>query len=279
MDGATAQVEAQGELARLATLPDLAIDLAEAALALSVIELPLRDRNKYRIQLMDIAGAVAERAVQAETAAQRAALLAEVIQDRGQFRCDEQEDALDPVNLITLLDNRRGPSLLLALLWLDAGRRQGWSMAALTFPGHALIRLDDENGGRVVVDPAAGGLLLDAHDLRDLLKAQSGLTAELEPGHYADQANREVLLTLLTVNKLRCLRLGQVRRASEALETALLLAPHKTSLWREMGLMQLRLGEIRDAIRALERFVAEAPNSVSRHRTTALLQELRDRMT
>ena len=54
-----AQGQAKAELERLARLADAAIDPAEAALALAALEYPLRDRNQYRLQLMDHAGELA----------------------------------------------------------------------------------------------------------------------------------------------------------------------------------------------------------------------------
>lgn len=276
------QQRAKGELERLARLPDAAIDPAEAALALAALEYPLRDRNAYRLQLMDQAGELAEAAGRQPTdsAGQRAALLGRLLSERLRFQvCDDADAPEDPVNLISLLDSRRGPALHIALLWIDAARRQGWRIEPLAFPAAVLLRLTDEAGGRVIVEAGGAGEPLAVHHLRDLLKAASGLAAELEPDHYAEQSNRTLLIRLQTQAKLRYLRLGAIRRAIDTAEATLLFAPEQTALWREVGLMHLRQGNLRPAIGALERFVAQSPNSPSRHRTSVLLQELRSRLS
>jgi len=277
-----AQGQAKAELERLARLADAAIDPAEAALALAALEYPLRDRNQYRLQLMDHAGELAElvQAKGAESAADRAALLAGLIMGRLRFQIsDEGDEAEDPVNLISLLESRRGPSLLLALLWIDSARRQGWRIEPLAFPAAVLLRLTDEAGGRVIVEAGGNGEALSAAHLRDLLKATSGMGAELEPGHYAEQSNRTLLIRLQSLTKTRYLRLGAIRRAIDSGEATLLFAPEQTSLWREVGLMHLRQGNLKPAVEALERFVAQSPNSPSRHRTSVLLQELKGRLS
>ena len=276
------QDQARGELERLARLADPAIDPTEAALALAALEHPLRDRNQYRLHLMDHAGELAElcRARHADTAAQRAALLGGLLMGRLRFQiADEGDEPEDPVSLISLLDSRRGPSLLLAFLWIDAARRQGWRIEPLAFPAAVLLRLTDEAGGRVIVEAGGNGEALSAAHLRDLLKATSGVAAELEPGHYAEQSNRTFLIRLQTMTKLRYLRLGAIRRAIDMVEATLLFAPEQTALWREAGLMHLRQGNLKPAVSALERFVAQSPNTPSRHRTCVLLQELKGRLS
>ena len=276
------QQQARQDLVRLVRLQDPAIDMAEAALALASLEYPLRDRNHYRLQLMDQAGELAE-AVQAqspETAQTRARLLGGLIRERLRFQClDDGEDFEDPVNLISLLDSRKGPAQVMALLWIDAGRRAGWRIEPLAFPGAALLRLTDEAGGRVIVNVAGGGEALTPADLRTILKANAGIAAELEPGHYTEQSNRTFLVRMQTLAKMRYLRLGAMRRAIETVEATLLFAPEQTALWREVGLMHLRQGNLLPAVEALERFVSQSPNSPSRHRTSVLLQELRGRLT
>lgn len=273
-------VETKRRLARLGGLPDSAIDLVEAGLALASLDHPSRDPARYRALLDEMAEALAPIARQAESAEERCAALAAVL--TGQFGLigdDRDEDSLDSANLMQVLDRRRGPAGTLGLIWLHLGRLQGWPVEPLAFPGHCLLRLSDAQGQRIIIDPFWGGRPCDASGLRDLLKMAAGLGAELEPAHYAVQSNRDVLLRLQTAIKMRYLRHAELGPALQTVETMLLFAPDQVALWREAGLMHLRQGNLRAAIAALEQYVARAPNSATRHRTCVLLQDLKARLS
>jgi regulator of sirC expression with transglutaminase-like and TPR domain len=278
----TLRPDPKRDLTRLGNLDDAAIDPAEGALALAMLDHPLHDRERYRTVLAGMTEAVALKAAEsgAATATERAAVLAAVL--TGPFGLegeDRDDEDAENANLMDVLDSRRGLPITLGIIWLHVGRKQGWRLEALSFPAHFLIRLTDEAGGRVILDPHGGGRSLHAAGMRELLKASAGSGAELEPGHYAELANRDLLLRLQTLVKLRHLRQGLVRRATETVEAMLLFAPDHAGLWREYGLMQLRQGNLRAAITALEEFVARSPNSSARHRTSVLLQELREKLT
>jgi regulator of sirC expression with transglutaminase-like and TPR domain len=276
----TAASDIKRDLAELAGQPDESIDLAEAALALAAVEHPLRARAPYRALLTEMVAELAARAGQAVSAEARAYALGETLAGDWDLTGDDRDEE-DPgsANLMEVLDHRRGLPLALGILWLHAGRAQGWTMEPLAFPDTCLIRLTDDDGRRVILDPFNHGRLLDAAMMRDQLKATAGITAELEPAHYTALSNREVLLRLETSVKLCHLRLSHLRQAAEIVEAILLFAPDEIALWREAGLLHLRLGNAPAAIAALEQYIARAPNSTARHRTSVLLQELRDRLT
>jgi regulator of sirC expression with transglutaminase-like and TPR domain len=272
--------DARDRLAKLGGLPDSSIDLAEAGLMLARFDHPSRELETYRSLLDEMVGALGNRAENAETVTERIEAMAAVL--GGGFRLigdDRDDDRLDSANLMQVLDRRRGPANSLGLIWLHVGRKLGWPIEPLAFPGHFLLRLSDVLGRRVIIDPFWGGRLCDASGLRDLLKAAVGLAAELEPAHYAALSNRDVLLRLQTSIKLRYLRHAELGLALRTVELMLLFAPDQIALWREFGLMHLRQGNVRASIAALEQFVARAPNSATRHRTCVLLEDLRTRLT
>lgn len=273
-------VDAKRRLASLGDLPDSAIDLIEAGLALASLDHPSRDLDQYRLLLEEMGDAIGQTARNVESAEERSATLASVLIGRfGLVGDDRDEDILDSANLMQVLDRRRGPANTLGLIWLHLSRRQGWEVEPLAFPGHFLLRLSGVGGQRVIIDPFWGGRQCDASSLRDLLKSSAGLGAELEPAHYAAQSNREVLIRLQTAVKMRYLRHAELGPALKAVEAMLLFAPDQVALWREAGLMHLRQGNLRSAIVALEQFVSRAPNSMARHRASVLLQDLKTRLS
>jgi regulator of sirC expression with transglutaminase-like and TPR domain len=283
-DKAGGQTEAKRELSHLAAMAADQIDLAEAGLALAALEHPQRERTAYRALLADIIASAGHAAAAAtdgalENAEARVELLSTVLIGRYRLIGDERdEDEGASGNLMQLLDRRRGPALTIGLLWLHVGRHLGWEVEALAFPGPFLLRIGGAGGQRAIIDPFQG-CRLDAAGLRDLLKATAGAAAELAPALYAAMDNRAVLLRLQTSIKLRCLRHGQLRRALDAVEAALLFAPDQAGLWREAGMMHLRQGSLSAAVAALDQFIARAPNSPLRHRTSVLVQDLRRRLT
>ncbi|MBC7906565.1 MAG: transglutaminase family protein [Rhodospirillaceae bacterium] len=244
------------------------VELAETALLLASLDGP-GNVGAALGRLDQMAGALA-----AETADEQAAALAEAL---GGFHLDEH-DHDNSANLFWVLDNRQGTPEALGLLWLDIARRAGWNAEALAFPGCLLVRLEDDSGHRVIIDPALGGVVLTPCQLRAQVKAMAGLAAELAPSLFAPLSNRDILLRLQNEVKLRVLRSGRVAQAVAIVEATLLFAPDQAGLWREAGMMHMRLDNLPAAIAALEQFVARAGNSPARRRTQLLLQEIRARM-
>lgn len=259
---------------------DQPIDLAGSALALAALERPALSPARYRECLSGIAREVGEAfAGGGGGAGRRAAILSEVLAGRWRFAGDDREyEDLDNANLMRVIDRRRGLPVTLGILFIHAGRAQGWAMTGLGFPGHFLVRLQTEDGERAILDPFAGGRVLDVPAMRGLLKAVAGNEAELEPIHYAAISDREILVRLQNNVKLRHLRAGTLEPALAAVERILLFAPEQLALWREAGMMHLRLGDLNAAVAALEQFLARAPNTSARHRVALLVQELRGRI-
>ena len=198
---------------------------------------------------------------------------------RHRFRGDDRDDdEIDNANLMCVIDRRRGVPAALGLLVLDVARAAGLVAEGLAFPVHFLLRIEDGSGRRLILDPSAGGRVMEPSDMRALLKVATGLGAELEPAHYAAMGNRDMVVRLQNETKLRLLRCGRIDRALEVVEATLLLAPDLALLWREAGLMHMRLDNPGGAVAALEQFVARTTNAQARARTQALLAELRGRL-
>ena len=267
---------AQAFLRDLAGLGEDRLPLGQAALALACLDRPRADPARYHRHLQVLAREVGE--VSAAEAVDRAAALTSVILGRHRYEGDTQNYGdLQNANLMRVIDRRKGLPVALGILYIDAGRAQGWDMAGLAFPGHFLVRLHD-HGERVILDPFHGGRVRQAAELRDLLKAIAGSEAELTAAHYADVSDRDVLLRLQNNLKLRLIESQQLEQALEVIEAMMLLAPDHALLWREAGLVNAELGNLRAAITALERCLVLGDDDLPQHHTAALLQELRARL-
>jgi regulator of sirC expression with transglutaminase-like and TPR domain len=265
-------------LSRVAAQDDEAIDLAETALALAALDRPRVSLDRYRDHLAELAagvrGAVPDDPVLDDAVA---ALNATLFERHGYQGDTRNYDDLQNANLMRVIDRKRGLPVALGILYLHAGRAQGWAMAGVNFPGHFLVRLD-RGAGRAVLDPFHGGQALGTGELRALLKSAAGPDAELAPVHYAPLGNRDILLRLQNNIKLRQIQAGQIEAAVTTLEGMLAFAPAKAELWRESGLLRARLGQVRAALGELERFTELETGHDERFRIATLMQELKSKL-
>ena len=183
---------------------------------------------------------------------------------------DDPENA----NLIRVIDRRAGLPVSLGILYIHVAHAQGWPIAGLAFPGHFLVRLDFE-ARRLIIDPFHAGQPLEAGHLRDLLKQFQGAAAELEPRHYAAISNRDVLLRLQNNLKTRALQGNDPARAAAILKRMTLIAPDAADAWRELGLVEAHVGNIRRAVNALETYLSLAPGAKEAEKAAALLKRLK----
>jgi regulator of sirC expression with transglutaminase-like and TPR domain len=249
--------------------------LAEAALALAVLEQNRAAAARYRKELVRLAADVGRHNGARGDLAARAGALSEVILLQHGYSGDRVTyDDLQNANLIQVIDRRKGLPVVLGILFIHAGRAQGWEMAGLAFPGHFLVRLAD-GPEQLIVDPFHDGRVCGAAELRALLKAVAGDESELLPAYYAPVSDRDVLLRLQNNLKSRLLQERRHDEAARIVETMLLVAPDASELWHEAAMLYRELGKLRAAATALEQYVARAPDGAPRHRAAALLQQVR----
>lgn len=275
----------RADLERIASQADEAIDLAEAALILASVDHPATDLEVYRDHIKQLHDAVEDAANAAGLDPDSAApedmadILSRVIAGEFVYAGDEDTyDDLDNANLMRVIERRKGLPVSLGILYLSAARAQGWGAAGLNFPGHFLIRLESRDGRRAILDPFHGGRLMEAPQLRELLKVISGTAVELEAAHYKPVSNRDVLVRLQNNVKTRRLELGESENALDALLCMQMISPDNPALWREAGVIQMRLGRLKNAVESFEAFVARAPEGPDRAKIGAVVQELHERI-
>jgi regulator of sirC expression with transglutaminase-like and TPR domain len=261
-------------------LPDIEIDIADAALQLARVDVPDADWRAARMHLSDLARdavALASEVAEGDLSA-RADALAQLLASRYRYRGDtETYDDVANANLIRAAERRRGLPVALGVLWLHCARAAGWGAHGVDFPGHFLVALEGK-GTKAVIDVFGGGAVLDARDLRALLKRVEGDGAELRPGVLQPMSARGVLLRLQNNIKIRRLRAGDLRGALACTEDMLRIAPDQASLWREAALMNQRLDQVSAALRCFERFLVLVPGGEAAERARAVMEELRARL-
>lgn len=266
-------------LAGLAAAGADGFDLASAALSLAAVHRPRLDVEPY---LRHIAGLVEETAAYAG-ASPEPALAAEALRQVIALRYGYgpgDPDAVEPeeCDLARVIDSRAGTAEALAVLYIAVADRLGWPARGVDFPPRPLVRLSWQ-GERVILDPLDRGRVVGAEHLRALLKADAGVDAELTPQHHGDMDRRAVLLRLQRGAKLRYLRQERLSEALTTVEATLAIDPGSASLWREAGLLNARLDDVPAAVAALEEYLRRGGGEAQRQRATALLQELRGRLS
>jgi regulator of sirC expression with transglutaminase-like and TPR domain len=208
----------------------------------------------------------------------RAEALAGLIAGRHAYVGDAQTYD-DPVNanLIRVIERRKGLPVALGIIWLHTARAAGWGAHGVDFPAHFLVALEGKSI-QAVIDVFAGGVALDARDLRALLKRVEGDSAELRPGLLRPMNARRVLLRLQNNVMTRRLQGGDMAGALTCTEDMLRIAPDHADLWRRAAVMNQRLGRVTAALRCYDRFLALVPEGDAAERIRGAIDELRTRL-
>jgi len=271
-------------------LPDVEIDLAGAAVQLARIDAPALDWQAAVEHLSLLARSAVSLAndLPSTDLSSRAGALAGLITGRNRYAGDTDDyDSAANANLIQVIERRRGLPVALGILWLHCARAAGWGAHGVDFPGHFLVALEGQNTSRgnrpseqqqTVLDVFAGGVPLDARDMRALLKRVEGASAELRPGILQPMSTRSVLLRLQNNIKARRLAEGNLLGALACTEDMLRIAPDTAPLWREAALINQRLEHVGAAVRCYERFLDLVPHGDAALRTRAAIDELRSRL-
>ena len=271
-------LDIRARLTEIGGAEDGAIDLFESALVLAAADRPRARLEPYRRHMEGIISEVRTYVGGTEPLVPLGlrieGLVQVIIKRYGYGGTQEIFDDLDAVNMMRVIDSRSGMPIVIGILFMQTARTLGWDICGLDFPGRFLVRLE-AGGERRILDPFAGGTVVEPRDMRDMFKAIAGNHVELRAEHYRDMGNRDILLRLQGNIKIRLLCEERFDDALETLEVMLLFAPDKLELWRETGLLHARLDHIKDAIRALEEYLRRCGTDETRYNTSMLLQELR----
>lgn len=211
----------------------------------------------------------------ADDARTRLAALKHVLSDTHDYRLDRPEaEAMEGADLARVIDRRRGLSTAIAILYIHAARAQGWDVVALSFPGYTPCRIG-VGAEYLVFDPPRGCRLLEAPDLRAMVKSVAGPKAELSAHYHQALTNRGLLIRLQNAVKLRQIEMGDYAAALRTVEGMQTLDRREYRLFLDAGVLLAKTQAPVAAIIALEQYLTLAPAGRERQEALALLQELR----
>ncbi len=261
--------------------PDEKIDPAHTALELAAVHHPGLNLQRYRHHLEELAGdtreafAVLRAEGREDDAAARLEALTRALADQSHYEGDRDSyDHPDNADMVRVIDRRLGLPVALSILYIHAGRAQGWDVWGLNFPGHFVIRVD-AGAERLIADPFNKGRVLQAADLRNLIKQTMGPGAELSATYYEPVSNRQALIRLQNNVKRRQIEAEDYEEALFTVDVMQALDPQEYRLLLERGVLCARTRRHAEAVTALESYIARAPDDRDRREAALLLQDVR----
>lgn len=229
-----------------------ALEPERLALLLGYLERPDLDVEIYLQQIDKLAWQVEEHLPDADDRARAEALLS-VLHDEMGFVGNEA-NYYQPSNsfLHRLLEQRTGLPITLSLLYIAVGRRLEIPLEGMGFPGHFMLRFQDDDGA-IFLDPFHGrtttATAVDTY-LTQIFNQQ--VVLELPVDGYKVSADALILRML---NNLRIVYLGQenLEQAQAVLDFMVLIAPQETAFWRERALLRFQTGHFLGAESDLRR--------------------------
>jgi regulator of sirC expression with transglutaminase-like and TPR domain len=154
----------------------------------------------------------------------------------------------------------------------------GWMLDGLNFPGHFLARIEHA-GERVIFDPFNACEIMEAPQLRELIKRVRGKNAELSADYYKPCTNRDTLIRLQNNVKLRLIEAEDYETALGAVEMMRLIDPQEYRLLLDGGVLSAKTGRNGEALALLDRYIALAPDARDRRDAEAIIAQIRETTT
>ncbi|MGH9257961.1 MAG: SirB1 family protein [Vicinamibacterales bacterium] len=241
-------------------------DLADAALVIARLEYPRLDSSVY-VARLDAMGERASRHLERHLDQTGDRALFSRIERFNQYLFEDErfvgnrDRYEDPRNscLNEVLDRRTGIPITLSLIYMEVGRRAGLRVDGVNFPGHFLVRVQEEAGGsrttRLIIDPFHAGALLSEQDCRHLLQKHVGPEMAFSASLVAPATRAEIVVRMLLNLKRLYVHMRSFPQARDATELLLAVTPSALSELRDRGLLAFHLNDMTGALRDLQTYL------------------------
>jgi len=186
---------------------------------------------------------------------------------------DIDYDDLRNINICNVMDRRMGLPITLSIIAIALCRSAGLHANGINFPGHFLMSIEN-NGEKLIIDPFQGCKILEAKDMRNILKKMAGNEAELSAEYYVPCSNREILLRLRNNLKYRLIDMSDYVRAITVVETMTWIAPDDYRLNLDKAVLFSRLEQPKSAIDNLLIYIDKVQNKNDKFEAEQFLLQL-----
>lgn len=243
-------------------IEDDQLDLLRAALAMARVEYPLLDIEAYVRQVEQLARRVSALVRETGDPQQSIAAVNQVLFDEEMFR-GNTVDYYNPRNsfLNDVLDRRLGIPITLALVYMEVGRRAGFPLLGVGFPGHFLLKHYEISGKAVLIDAFERGKIVTEADCQRRLDTQYSGQLTLQPEFLMAVTRRQMLTRIL--NNLRTVYVSQrnFRKAVEIVDLVLVIYPRSPEDVKQRALLRHNLQDYRGALADFEDYVNMLPDA------------------
>ena len=261
---------------------DSEIHLTDTALAMVALDHPGLSMQRYQHHVQTMVEKVAARhqallseGAEDDAGTQLAALKHVVVDVHGYEGDQETYDDLQNVDLVRVIERRKGMPVSLSLIYIHLGLMQGWQVEVLSFPAHVICRIEKASQ-RILFDPFNGCTVMQAADLRQLLKTLLGPQAELAASYYDTSSKREILIRMQNNIKLRQIESEDYEAAAKTVEIMRRIDPSEYRLLLDAGVLYARTNQVMAAVQVLEEYIDLVPSPEDRRDALSLLQQIRD---
>jgi regulator of sirC expression with transglutaminase-like and TPR domain len=234
------------------------LDLANCALMIAKIEYP-RLNPEPTLSRLDGLGRLA--ATRLDPLAKlpirdRIEALNHLLFDEEQFAGNQTHYADFRNSLLNIVvERRRGIPITLALVYLEVARRAGLSALGISFPGHFLVRVPNDDGDAVILDPFNGGREIGEAGCRALFRRHVGRQARFSRSLLEPCSGRQLLARMLNNLKRTYVEQRSFPQARDATSLLCALDPSLESELRDRGLLAYHLDDYPSALRDLEHYL------------------------
>lgn len=243
-------------------IDDDQIDLLRAALAMARVEYPHVDVEAYVRQVEDLARRVSALVRESGDPEQSIAAVNRVLFEEEMFR-GNTADYHNPRNsfLNDVFDRRLGIPITLALVYMEVGRRAGFPLLGVGFPGHFLLKHYDISGRALIIDVFERGKLVTEADCQRRLDAAYSGQLTLQPEFLMAVTRRQMLTRIL--NNLRTVYVSRrnFRKAVEIVDLVLVIYPRSPEDVKQRALLRHNLEDYRGALADFEDYVKMLPDA------------------